>query len=119
MELLDIKLDLSKIKPAIHNWLFKEIHELECYPRGYWFAWREWERDVKIAMPIPLNFICNWIRTAWHWCKRKVCRRTVLDKIWYNGYSYGRYNKKVGDTRIVCGDCGSPYLTIEGDHVSK
>lgn len=54
---------------AIDNLL---IQRGEMLPRGYGVAWREWDRDCVVVMPIPVNVFASWVRRAWHWLKHGV-----------------------------------------------
>lgn len=45
----------------------KHVGEAEAYPRGYGFAYYDWEMDTKIAYPVPFNVIARGARRVWVW----------------------------------------------------
>ncbi len=43
----------------------KEVREGEMIPPFHGIAWREFERDCAIALPVPLNWLASIARNVW------------------------------------------------------
>ena len=69
----------------------KEIREGERIPKGYGIAYREMEKLVAIAYPIPINLIVGGIRRLWLWCM-------YGHKLYEDGYVKG-YHKGITEGR--------------------
>ena len=69
--------------------LIVEIKECEMYPPFYRIAWREYDRDVTIAAPIPLCYILNWGRALWHLTYKMSIRQSEKDRIFREGERKG------------------------------
>ena len=68
------------------------IENGEVLPKGYGFAWRDFDTACMIAYPIPFNVLFRGIRRLWHWIKIGQMKSSKLDKIWEDGYSQGCKN---------------------------
>lgn len=45
--------------------LAKRIPEGGMWPRGYGYAYREWDRNEAVCYPLGLNWLVGWVRMAW------------------------------------------------------
>ena len=62
-----------------HRSLEIMVMEGERFPRGYGFAYRDFDRNRLIALPIPLNLLVGRLRNLWHWCRARL-DVSVIDK---------------------------------------
>jgi hypothetical protein len=46
--------------------IVKYRRELETLPRGYGFAWIDWDTHRCVCLPVPLNFIARHFRDWWY-----------------------------------------------------
>lgn len=60
----------------------------ECIPDGYGLAWRLWDRDAVVCMPIPLNFIAGAVRGVYHWIRGGFFHRAWSPR-WSEAIRYG------------------------------
>jgi len=44
----------------------RELAAGELIPTGYGIAWRCWDKDAYVIMPIPLNLLTSWLRALWY-----------------------------------------------------
>lgn len=91
-----MKYKLPKFKFVLTKQL---IEDGECLPKGYGFAWRDFDTAAMIAYPIPFNKIIGWLRNIWHWFKDEV-NPSLIDKSYRKGWKDGHvagtaYNEKV------------------------
>jgi hypothetical protein len=49
--------------------LIRSIPEGEIIPHGYGIAWRQWDRNATVVMPIPFNRLAALLRSAYHWLR--------------------------------------------------
>lgn len=35
-------------------------------PTGYGIAWKCWDKDAYVIMPIPFNILTSWVRALWY-----------------------------------------------------
>ena len=73
----------------------------ERLPRGYGVAWREFDRDCSVVMPIPINVLASWVRRAWHWFRHGV-KPSVYDSAVIEAYHKGHMdgsNSRLGEFR--------------------
>lgn len=76
------------------------VHEGELLPRGYGVAWREYDRDCSVVMPIPLNLIAGSLRRLWHWLRWGWVKNSRIDEAYLRGRDAGsRFNVKATESR--------------------
>lgn len=73
------------------------VRAADMIPKGYGIAYRLWNQDTVVVLPIPLNIIVRVILNcyyalvkAWfpsHWERE-------LDKRWHYGYKMGREDRQ-------------------------
>ena len=61
-------------------------------PRWYGVAWHDYNRDVAVCYPVPLNILFGWARLVWMWLRfRSVPRRwDTLRQAYEAGHLAGR-----------------------------
>lgn len=73
-------------------------------PTGYGIAWKCWERDAYVIMPIPLNLITSWFRALWyggiHWYTLDALAKAA-DKAYWQGRADCRDNHKAWTATIT------------------
>lgn len=47
----------------------KEIFEGELIPAWYGLAWRKWQTNSTVCLPVPLNIVAALVRAIWIWAK--------------------------------------------------
>ena len=72
----------------------------EQIPRWYGVAWREFDRDCVVVMPIPLNVLVGWARRFWHWLRWGFVRESVLDEVMASAFQLGRLKATKVDKAI-------------------
>ena len=45
----------------------KQVKEGAKVPRGYGYAWRDFDRNTTVAFPVPFNVFFRGLRRFWHW----------------------------------------------------
>lgn len=73
--------------------LGKEIHNGEIMPTGYGYAWHEWNRDVIVMVPIPLNFVVQFARWAYYQLRTKHVKARI-DNAYWDGLARGREQER-------------------------
>lgn len=81
----------------------KVIYEGRTLPRGYGVAYREYDRLVAVAYPIPLNVIISYVRKLW--LKLKTSE-SLLKDVKTEAYRMGHYEgyelgKKTAEDKVV------------------
>lgn len=66
------------------------IREGDELPPGYGLAWRCWDRDALVVMPVPLNVLAGGVRAAWHWLKVGAVPVSVVDRMLTEARARGR-----------------------------
>ena len=76
------------------NWSFQRvlsrelIEEGEKLPKGYGFAWRDFDRGGHVAYPIPFNVLFRGLRRFYHWIISH--KHSVLDEARIKGIREGQ-----------------------------
>ena len=52
--------------------LVRRIKSYDLIPHGWGIAWLEDYRNVRVVMPMPLNLVASYVRTATDWVKGEV-----------------------------------------------
>ena len=65
------------------------LHQNTMLPRGYGVAWRKYDQDCTVVMPIPLNILASWGRYVWHWLRHGVRPVSVVDRMLSDAYQRG------------------------------
>lgn len=47
-------------------WLGRDVANGGLIPTGYGIAWKCWDRDAFVIMPVPLNLVASWLRALWY-----------------------------------------------------
>ena len=76
--------------------LVEELTEGMASRRFYRTAWRSYDRDVRVTMPIPICYIVGWSRwlwleITWNWLKTPEGRAKHIRKAFQDGLVGGRY----------------------------
>ncbi len=82
--------------------LKKEIKPHDKKPRFYGLAYVDYERDISITYPIPLNRIVSFIRKIYHWFIFEFNYQSIIDKKTNKAYSDGiKYGKALTNAEII------------------
>lgn len=97
MKMIPVVWDKSKGRPKWLGWRVvlddMLVKEGMLIPRWYGVAWREFDRDCSVVMPVPLNLIAGWTRRLWHWLRWGFAKRSVLDEVAWVAYERGREDR--------------------------
>ena len=69
------------------------IREAELIPRGYGVAWKEWDRNLIVCLPLGVNLVARWLRSAWHWTKCSY-QPSLIDRMYEVGYHAGQNDQR-------------------------
>lgn len=58
-------------------------------PKGYGFAWRDFDTASHVAYPIPFNVLFRGLRRFWHWVVGGY-KNSIIDEAKIKGISEGR-----------------------------
>lgn len=47
-------------------YLMRDVLAGDLIPTGYGIAWRCWDKEAYVIMPIPLNIFTSWFRALWY-----------------------------------------------------
>ncbi len=67
----------------------QQVEEGERVPRGYGFAWRDFDRACMVAYPIPFNVLFRVLRRFWHWIIAGL-KHSVIDEARLAGIREGQ-----------------------------
>jgi hypothetical protein len=76
------------------NWSFRKvlaerlIGDGAKLPKGYGFAWRDFDTASHVAYPIPFNVLLRGLRRLYHWILSH--KNSVLDKARIKGIREGQ-----------------------------
>jgi len=87
-----------------HKSFTRVVKEGGIIPRWYGFAYHDFNRDVKVFMPVPINLIV----VGWRWFRWTIVRRLKIEWprfLWHhereiynlglkNGYTMGKYGRE-------------------------
>jgi hypothetical protein len=84
-------------------WLLRRSSMLRIYQHGeaapWWMglAWYDHYRDIRIAMPIPLNILVGLGRRFYQWLRNpwSKIRTRAEQRCFEKGYRAGRYERDV------------------------
>ena len=76
-----------------------QVEKCQRAPKGYGFAWRDFDTRNTVAYPIPFNVIFRGFRRLWHWVIGGFVP-SVIDKARQEGYSKG-YNQSCEEQNAV------------------
>lgn len=69
-------------------WPTKKVYSGERIPTGYGYAWRMWNQDAVILMPIPFNLIAQLVRWLYFSSMHQLVLNE-LDKAENEGFNRG------------------------------
>ena len=76
------------------NWSFRKVLTRQLIedgaklPRGYGFAWRDFDTASHVAYPIPFNVLFRGLRRLYHWIISQ--KHSVLDEARIKGIHEGQ-----------------------------
>ena len=71
----------------------KRLHQGYRIPRGWGIAWFQYDRDIAVVMPLPLNWIAGWTRNAYYRLMagpRECAFKAVYQRGFMDGEIHGR-----------------------------
>lgn len=66
----------------------KMVEDGERRPKGYGFAWRDFDTACTVTYPIPFNVLFRGLRRFWHWILSY--KNSVLDEARIKGIREGQ-----------------------------
>lgn len=84
-------------------------------PRGYGFAWYDFEKNIIVGYPIPLNIIFRLCRGLWRRLQFGIQKPDILEAAYRRGYQAGvdAIWLKLDESK---GKKGNDYLTMSDDY---
>ncbi len=77
-----------------------ELYAGAKIPTGYGIAWKCWDKDAYVIMPIPLNILTSWLRALWYGGIHGYTL-DALAKANQAGYEEGRHDGLVQSQRKI------------------
>ena len=77
------------------NWSFQVsltramVEDGRKLPKGYGFAWRDFDTNCHVAYLIPFNVLFRGLRRIWHWIKAGW-KHSVIDEARIKGIREGQ-----------------------------
>lgn len=81
-----------------------ELYNGDVIPAGYGYAYRLWDRDIAVYMPIPVNLFVQFGRWVYYWARSQHFE-TVVEKAFDAGYQRGltvakdRHKREIEEAR--------------------